>query len=108
MKKTTLLLVFIILLGIMFSCVSTSELMQHGNHYQKYKDYNSLKKAVDLMPVAIDTKQVKKILGEPLENSFDYRFLTDSISPNGCAVGAVFNLDLNGKITQRWVGEICE
>ena len=38
----------------------------------------------------------------------NYRYLTDSISPNKCPVGAVFNIDLQGKIIHRWVDEICE
>lgn len=60
------------------------------------------------MPKNITTNQVKKILGEPIDNGFDYRYLVDYISVNNCNVGAVFNINLQGKITNRWVDEICE
>jgi hypothetical protein len=96
------------LLALLSSCAPKSEIVKYGKQYQKNKDFKSLVNAVDLMPKDITTQQVKKILGEPIDNGFDYRYLTDSISPNKCPVGAVFNIDNEGIITHRWVDEICE
>jgi len=105
MTKHIKQLFFLILLS---SCAPKEAVFVYGKQYQKNKDYKSLAKAVDLMSKDITTRQVKKILGEPIDNGFDYRYLTDSISPNKCLVGAVFNIDNNVKITHRWVDEICE
>jgi hypothetical protein len=99
---------YLLIVVLISSCAPKEELIKLGQQYQKNKDYKSLAKAVELMPADVTTSQVKKILGEPIDNEFDYRFLTDSISPNQCAVGAVFNIDNKGKITHRWVDEICE
>ena len=96
------------LLALFSGCAPKEDVVKYGQHYKKHQDFKSLVKAVELMPTAITTSQVKKILGEPIDNGFDYRFLTDSISPNKCPVGAVFNIDLQGKIIHRWVDEICE
>lgn len=96
------------LLALFSGCAPKEDIVKYGQHYKKYQDYKSLVKAVELMPTDITTAQVKRILGEPIDNGFDYRYLTDSISPNKCNVGAVFNIDLQGKITHRWVDEICE
>jgi hypothetical protein len=106
MIKTILFLIFQYFMVI--SCISKNNLEQYGQHYQKNKDFKSLEKAVALMSEDIDTSQVKKILGEPIDNGFDYRYLVDSIGENNCNVGAVFNINLQGKITHRWLGEICE
>lgn len=99
---------FLFLLALFSGCAPKEDFVKYGHHYKKYKDYKSLVKAVVLMPTAITKAQVKRILGEPIDNGFDYRYLTDSISPNKCPVGAVFNIDLQGKITGRWIDEICE
>lgn len=99
---------YIFVLALFLSCASKEDVQKYGQEYQKHKDYKSLAKAVELMPKDITTAQVKKIFGEPIDNGFDYRYLTDSISPNKCPVGAVFNIDNKGKITHRWVDEICE
>ncbi len=96
------------LLALFSGCAPKEDVVKYGQHYKKHQDFKSLVKAVELMPTAITTSQVKKILGEPIDNGFDYRYLTDSISPNKCPVGAVFNIDLQGKIIHRWVDEICE
>ena len=90
------------------SCTSKTEIVKYGQHYQKYNDYKSLSEAVKLMPADITTKGVKRILGEPIDNGFDYRYLIDSTGVNNCPVGAVFNIDQKGKITNRWIDEICE
>ena len=81
---------------------------KQGQHYQKHKDYNSLNKVVELMPLEADTSYVKSVLGTPIDMGFDYRYLIDSTGVNGCVIGAVFHLNDNGKIDQKWVGEICE
>ncbi|MDG1279293.1 MAG: hypothetical protein P8O16_18585 [Algoriphagus sp.] len=98
----------ILILIILDSCAANSELYLSGKHYQKKHDYQSLKKVLDLMPKYIETKQVKRILGRPIDNGFDYRYLSDSISSNQCPVGLVFNINNDGKITHRWLDEICE
>lgn len=95
-------------MGIIASCRSEKDMMKWGNHYQKYNDYNSLNKALQLMPTHITTAQVKVILGEPIDNGFDYRYMVDSTGVNHCPVGAVFNIDSAGKITHWWIDEICE
>lgn len=97
---------FILLLFTGWSC--NSEIEQHGQHYQKYNDYLSLKKVVELMPISADTLYVRKILGNPINMGFDFRYTVDSTGPNRCPVGAVFHIDDKGKIDQQWIGEICE
>ena len=105
MKKHIKYLCFFALL---FSCAPKSEMTKYGQHYQKHKDYKSLVATVQLMPADISPKEVKNILGEPIDNGFDYRYLVDSTGVNNCSVGAVFNIDQKGKITNRWIDEICE
>jgi hypothetical protein len=99
---------FIIIVALLTSCAPKNAIFEYGQHYQKNKDFKSLVKAVDLMPKDITTQQVKRILGEPIDNGFDYRYLVDSTGVNNCSVGAVFNIDNQGKITNRWIDEICE
>ena len=99
---------YVFALVLLSSCAPKEAVFVYGKQYQKHNDFKSLVKAVELMPTAITTAQVKRILGNPIDTGFDFRYLTDSISPNKCAVGAVFNIDNQGKITDRWVGEICE
>jgi len=96
------------LLALFSGCAPKEAVFVYGKQYQKNKDFKSLVKAVDLMPKDITTQQVKKILGEPIDNGFDYRYLVDSTGVNNCTIGAVFNIDLQGKITGRWIDEICE
>lgn len=97
----------VLVLIVIIGCKPESELYVYGKKYQQKNDYQSLKMALELMPADIKPKEVKKILGDPIDSGFDYRYTTDSISPNHCVVGAVFNLD-NGEITQKWLGDICE
>jgi hypothetical protein len=104
--KTLFKFLFIIILFFVWSC--KSEIEQCGQHYQKHNDYLSLKKVVELMPLSADTLYVKKILGNPINMGFDFRYLVDSTSPNRCPVGAVFHIDAQGKTDQQWMGEICE
>ena len=105
MKK---LIKYLIVLALFSGCASKEEVHKYGKQYQKHKDYKSLVKAIELIPSAITTKQVKEILGDPIDNGFDYRYLVDSVGVNKCTVGAVFNIDTKGIITHRWVAEICE
>ncbi|HSD14397.1 MAG TPA: hypothetical protein VLB74_07090 [Flavobacterium sp.] len=101
--------IYIVLITSVFSCAPKAEIVKYGKHYQKHNDYKSLVKAVELMPKTITTSEVKKILGEPpIDNGFDYRYLVDSTGVNNCTIGAVFTIDSKGKITNRWVDEICE
>jgi len=96
------------LLALFSGCAPKEDVVKYGQHYKKYQDYKSLVKAVELMPTAITTSQVKRILGEPIDNGFDYRYLVDSTGGNNCTIGAVFSIDNQGIITHRWVDEICE
>ncbi len=105
MKK---LIKYVFVLALFTGCAPKEAVFVHGKQYQKNKDFKSLVNAVDLMPKDITTQQVKKILGEPIDNGFDYRYLVDSTGVNNCTIGAVFSIDLQGKITKRWIDEICE
>lgn len=91
-----------------YSCGSNHTLEKYGKHYQKHQDYQSLKKVVDLLPLDADSSFVRKILGEPIDFGFDFRYLIDSIGPGGCVIGAVFHINEYGKIDQKWLDEICE
>lgn len=84
------------------------ELKQMGIHFQEYRDYASLKRVVELIPIPTDTSTLKKILGNPIDMTIDYRYIIDSIGPNGCPIGAVFLVDANGYVTNKWLDEICE
>jgi len=105
MKKISIYLFAIIFL---IGCSSKTEIEKLGKHFQKNNDYESLSKVVELMKSDADTAYVKQILGEPIDMGFDYRYLVDSLSPNGCAVGAVFHINKDGRIGQKWIDEICE
>ena len=85
-----------------------SDIVKYGKQDQQHIGFKSLVKAVDLMPKDITNQQDKKILGEPIDNGFDYRYLVDATGVNNCTIGAVFTIDLQRKITGRWAGEICE
>lgn len=100
---------FCVLLMLPFWCCSSgSSLRNYGQAFQKHRDYHSLKRVVDAMELGTDTIQVKAILGEPIDMGFDYRYLIDSVGPNGCVIGAVFHISAAGKIDQKWIDEICE
>lgn len=96
------------LLIMLFSCKMGKEVERRGKHYQAHQDYTSLSRALDLIALGSDTSFVKKILGEPIDMGFDYRYLIDSTGPEGCVIGAVFHIDETGKIDQKWLDEICE
>ena len=106
MKKSHCFFVFLYLLAI--GCQPASEISQYAQHYQKHRDYASLSKVVELMPLDSDTTYVKSVLGEGIDMGFDYRYLTDSTGVKGCVIGAVFHINSEGKIDQKWIDEICE
>ena len=106
MKGIQKFLIGIVLLAM--GCSPMAKIKSHGQHYQKHKDYESLNKVVESMKLGVDTSYVKSILGEPIDMGFDYRYLIDSVGPNGCSVGAVFHIGSDGKIDQKWIDEICE
>ena len=99
---------FIILLVFLVGCWEGNEIEKHGQQYQKQKDYTSLHHVVELMELEVDTSYVKAILGEPIDMGFDYRYLIDSVGANDCVIGAVFHINEEGKIDQKWIDEICE
>jgi hypothetical protein len=107
MKKCKNYFLFVIVLSL-FGCLSITEIEKYGQHYQKHNDYDSLNKVVELMKLEVETSYVKTILGEPIDMGFDYRYLIDSVGPNGCSIGAVFHINDVGKIDQKWIDEICE
>ncbi len=95
-----------LLTALLIAC--QSELERLGNTYQETQDYESLSRAVDLIELGSDTAFVRSILGEPIDMGFDFRYLVDSTGPNGCVIGAVFHIDDNGKVDQKWIDEVCE
>ena len=90
----------------MLSC--QSELQKLGKQYQKNGDFQSLEKALTLLQTETDTAAIIKILGEPIDMGFDFRYLTEKTGENDCVIGAVFHIDEFGKVDDRWIGEICE
>lgn len=105
MKTSAIALCFFIL---MTGCYSEKAILKNGQAYQSQQDYKHLNKVVKSVRLGADASYIKKVLGEPIDMGFDYRYLIDSIGPGGCIVGAVFHLDDRGKVDQKWIGEICE
>lgn len=97
--------IFILIIGIV-AC--QSDLEEYGQQYQKNGELATLKKAFPLLETETDTAIIKKILGEPIDMGFDFRYLTQKTGENGCVIGAVFHIDEHGRIDDRWMGEICE
>lgn len=106
--KTTNSLRYIPIILFFIACTGLSSIQKSGKHYQKHQDYSSLQKVVDRISLYSDTSLVKEILGEPIDMGFDYRYLLDSTNESGCVVGAVFHINDDGKIDQKWIGPICE
>ena len=106
MKSMRNSLIIGLFLAALVSCQNVTE--KFGAHYQNNKDIESLKKVVELIDIGTDTAIVRKILGEPIDFGFDYRYLSNTIGENGCPVGAVFGIDSNGKISSKNLIEICE
>jgi hypothetical protein len=99
---------YIFVIFLFFGCKTETEIEKYGKKFQLNHDFKSLSKVVELIKLDADTQYVKKILGEPIDMGFDYRYLVDSVGPNGCAIGAVFHVNKDGKIDQKWIDEICE
>lgn len=93
-------------LAISISC--KSEIQKCGDHYQKYNDFKSLQRVVHLVGLPSDTTIIKQLLGQPIDMGFEYRYLVDSTGPNDCMVGAVFTVNRDGIVTNKWIGEVCE
>ena len=91
-----------------FSCQGPNELEKLGQHYQNFKDYESLEKVVEIIDLNVDTSFVRDILGDPIDMGFDFRYLIDSVGEKGCVIGAVFHINEQGEIDQKWIDEICE
>ena len=85
-----------------------SEVEKYGQLYQQKGDLANLEKALSFLQTETDTAVIKSILGEPIDMGFDYRYLTEQVGENKCVIGAVFHIDENGQIDDRWIGEICE
>lgn len=96
----------LITLFILLGC--QSDLQKYGQQYQKSGNLESLEKTVALLQTETDTAVLRKILGEPIDMGFDFRYLTEKTGENDCVIGAVFHIDEYGKIDDRWIGEICE
>lgn len=107
MLKIKILFSLLTLCILTFSC-PRDQIYYYGKNYQREQDSASLAKVVELLKLGSDTSIVREILGEPINMGFDYRYLLDSVGPNGCVVGAVFHIDDQGKIDQKWLDEICE
>ncbi len=80
----------------------------HGQHYQRFTDGASLAAALAAIPLGSPKAKVAKLLGEPIDMGFDYRYLLDSLGEKGCVVGAVFHINDQGLVDDKWIGEICE
>jgi len=100
--------VSIIALCAAIGCTHEKTMQDHGLAYQQHGSIRSLRKVVALLPPLSDTSFVRELLGAPIDMGFDYRYLVDSKTKNGCPVGAVFHINGQGKIDQQWVGKICE
>ncbi len=108
MKKIGSYFAVFLMLLFFVGCSQETEIEKHGKHFQKHNDYKSLSKVVELIKIDDDTSYVKKILGEPIDMGFDYRYVIDSTGVKGCVIGAVFHINELGKIDQKWIDEICE
>ena len=107
MLLKALSVVLFTILTILVSC-SSDPILSYGKHYQVHKDYKSLRQVVDLLELGVDSAYVRSVLGEPIDFGFDFRYLIDSTGATGCAIGAVFHIDGEGKIDDKWLDEICE
>lgn len=106
--KTTIQSLYCLIFIFLACHDQLTPIQQYGQHYQQHTDFYSLAKVVDLLPSNADTNTVKKLLGDPIDMGFDYRYLVDSTGEKGCSVGAVFHISDGGIIDQKWTGEICE
>ncbi len=93
---------------LLSNCSSEKTIEDYGVHYQKHHDLESLQEVVNRVELNADTSYVSSILGEPIDMGFDYRYLVDSVSERNCSFGAVFHINDEGKIDDKWIDEICE
>ena len=107
-KKIFWTMAAISLMQVLFGCSQPEEVVRHGKHYQQHRDYYSLSCVVNLVKQDADKAYLKKILGEPIDMGFDYRYLIDSTGENGCPIGAVFHFSDQKVVDDLWIGEICE
>lgn len=98
----------ITLLFVLCICFACSSLKKQAECYRVFKDAYCLQLLVDQVKIGTDTADIRKLLGEPINFGFDFRYLVDQQGENGCSMGAVFHIDDNGKIDDKWYGEICE
>ena len=99
---------YLFVLALLAGCESNNELQQVGLHYRQHQDYSSLRKVVELLPDQTDSLEVKKLLGTPNDMGFEYRYTIDSTGVNGCTIGAIFQINDKGKVSKKWIDEICE
>ena len=85
---------YVCLFVLVASCAPKTEMLQYGQHYQKFNDFKSLTAAVKLMPEDITTSQVKEILGEPIDNGFDY----DKADPEAKRIRSSFRVLASGSL----------
>lgn len=108
MEKNSFL-IFLLLLSAATACgVRQHPAWAFGRHYQRHTDSASLAGALAAIPVGTPKARVAQLLGEPIDMGFDYRYLLDSVGPAGCVVGAVFHINDEGLVDDKWIGEICE
>ncbi len=93
---------------LIVGCSYSKRLEKHAQHYRSHNDFKSLEKVVETMKMGTDSATVRRLLGDPIDMGFDFRYLVDSVGPNSCVIGAVFHIGEQGQIDQKWVGEICE
>jgi hypothetical protein len=93
---------------MLFACGGSLPLRRAAKHYQQHQDTPSLQYVVDHLPAGADTTDLRRLLGPGIDMGFDWRYLLDSTSSEGCVVGAVFHINGEGQIDQQWLGDICE
>ena len=93
---------------LLAGCSYSKRLEKYAHHYRTHNDLRSLEKLVETMKMGTDTASLRQLLGDPIDMGFDFRYLVDSVGPSGCVIGAVFHIGEQGRIDQKWVGEICE
>jgi len=98
----------LILFLLLYGCSADKKLVKYGKEFHENRTYQNLNQVVELMPLNIDSSYVIKIMGEPIDNGFDLRYLLDSIGPNGCYIGVVFQVNQKGIVYKKWIDEICE
>lgn len=82
-------------------------IQKYGLHYQKYKDLKSLKKVIKLIKLPVDSLYLAKILGEPIDMGFEYRYVagTKIIKCPDCAI---FRKDEKGLLIEKSIIKCCE